>query len=48
MPSSVEDLVREIHDAAREFVITLSGGGVVGLADLLTMPGASRTVLKKP
>jgi nicotinamide mononucleotide (NMN) deamidase PncC len=46
MPSSVEDLVREIHDAAREFVITLSGGGVVGLADLLTMPGASRTVLE--
>lgn len=39
-------LVRRIHDSPTVAVLAVTGGGVVVAADLLGMPGASRTVLE--
>lgn len=46
MPISVEQLVADIHDSAPQVVLALTGGGSRAVAQLLEMPGASRTVLE--
>ncbi|MCR4412184.1 MAG: hypothetical protein NUV77_07130 [Thermoguttaceae bacterium] len=44
--SSLASLVRAIHDAPARLVLALAGGGSRALAELLEVPGASRTVLE--
>jgi hypothetical protein len=44
--TSLASLVREIHDAPARLVLALAGGGVRALAELLEVPGASRTLLE--
>ncbi len=41
-----EPLVRQIHDSATRLVLSLSGGGGDTLSELLSVPGASRTLLE--
>jgi nicotinamide mononucleotide (NMN) deamidase PncC len=41
-----EPLVRQIHDSATRLVLSFSGGGSDTLSELLSVPGASRTVLE--
>ena len=38
--------IPEIHKAATMAVIVVTGGGAQAVADLLAVPGASRTVLE--
>lgn len=45
MPSIVS-LIREIHDAPARLVLAVAGGGARALAEILEVPGASRTVLE--
>ena len=46
-PGSVaEALIRAIHDSPTQAVVAVTGGGVASLTWLLTVPGASRTVLE--
>lgn len=42
----MSELCRWIHDAPCKMVIAVTGGGVCALHDLLTTPGASRTILE--
>jgi hypothetical protein len=42
----VESLIRRIHDSPYRAVLVVTGGGASGIADLLSVPGASRTVLE--
>ncbi len=44
--SDFEPLVRQIHDSATRLVLSFSGGGSDTLSGLLSVPGASRTVLE--
>jgi hypothetical protein len=46
MTLSIPQLVEKIHDTGPRVVIVSSGGGASGIADLLAVPGASRTVLE--
>ena len=39
-------LIDQIHDSSLSIVIAVTGGGVASVADLLLVPGASRTVLE--
>ena len=39
-------LIDQIHDSSLSIVIAVTGGGVATIADLLLVPGASRTVLE--
>lgn len=39
-------LISQIHDAPVRAVIVVTGGGAQAIADLLTVPGASRTLLE--
>ena len=41
-----EPLVRQIHDSPIRLVLSFSGGGSDTLSELLSVPGASRTVLE--
>lgn len=41
-----EPLVRQIHDSPTRLVLSFSGGGSDTLSELLSVPGASRTVLE--
>ncbi len=41
-----EPLVRQIHDSPNRMVISLSGGGGETIFELLSVPGASRTLLE--
>ncbi len=43
---SFEPLVRQIHDSKTRLVLSFSGGGSETLSELLSVPGASRTVLE--
>jgi len=45
-PSSPANLVQTLHDAPRQIVLALSGGGSPAVGQLLTVSGASRTVLE--
>ena len=46
MTSTIEQLVEQIHAAPEKMVLALSGGGSRALAELLEVPGASRTLLE--
>ena len=43
---SPEQLVQQIHDSPMRIVLAASGGGSRAIADLLEVPGASRTLLE--
>ena len=43
---STGSLVTAIHAAGRPLVLIVTGGGSLAISDLLTVPGASRTVLE--
>jgi hypothetical protein len=45
MTISVDQLVQQIHDAPQRIVLAATGGGSRAIADLLEVPGASRTLL---
>ncbi|WP_420625681.1 hypothetical protein [Candidatus Poriferisodalis sp.] len=38
--------IRLIHDSRLRIVLSVTGGGVLALSDLLTIPGGSRTILE--
>ncbi len=38
--------IRQIHDSPLRVVLAVTGGGMLAVSDLLTTPGASRTVLE--
>jgi len=46
MSLSAEQLVQQIHAAPRQIVLAVSGAGSSGVAELLQVPGASRTILE--
>ena len=46
MTSSVEQLVRQIHNASAQFVLVMTGGGSRAIADLLEVPGGSRVLIE--
>jgi nicotinamide mononucleotide (NMN) deamidase PncC len=46
MPISVEQLISDIHDSPTRLVLAVAGGGSRAVAQLLEMPGASRTVIE--
>ena len=46
MSVSIEQLVSRIHAAQTRLVLAVSGGGSRAIADLLEVPGASRSVLE--
>ena len=41
-----KELIQEIHKTNYKFVIVASGGGSIAISDLLSVPGASNTVLE--
>ena len=43
---STEQLVQEIHDSPTRIVLAAAGGGSRAIADLLEVPGGSRTLLE--
>ena len=43
---SPEQLVQQIHDSPRRMVLVATGGGSRAIADLLEVPGGSRTLLE--
>jgi len=43
---SLEQLVEQIHDSPTRIVLAATGGGSRAIADLLEVPGASRTLLE--
>ena len=46
MPLSTEQLVQQIHDSPTRIVLAATGGGSRAIADLLEVPGGSRTFLE--
>jgi nicotinamide mononucleotide (NMN) deamidase PncC len=46
MPVAVEQLVEQIHTSPNRIVLAVTGGGSRAIADLLEVPGASRTLLE--
>jgi nicotinamide mononucleotide (NMN) deamidase PncC len=46
MPGDNADLVRQIHASGRRLVVAATGGGSLAISRLLTVPGASRSVLE--
>jgi hypothetical protein len=46
MTISVDQLVQQFHDAPTRIVLTATGGGSRAIANLLEVPGASRTLLE--
>jgi nicotinamide mononucleotide (NMN) deamidase PncC len=47
MPNSTQQkTVEQIHAAGRQLVVAITGGGSRAISDLLTVPGASATVLE--
>ncbi len=46
MALSVDQLVQQIHDSPTRIVLAATGGGSRAIADLLEVPGASRTLLE--
>lgn len=44
--ASIAELVRRIHDAPRQFVLSATGGGSGAISALLEIPGGSRTLLE--
>jgi hypothetical protein len=46
MSIAVDQLVQEIHDSPTRIVLAATGGGARAIAELLEVPGASRTLLE--
>ena len=46
MDEDVRTLIQDVHDSATQAVIAVAGAGTTGLADLLLIGGASRTLLE--
>lgn len=46
MSITIEELVREIHARPVRIVVAVTGGGSQAIADLLRIPGGSRTILE--
>ena len=46
MPFSIDHFVQQIHDTPTRIVLAVTGGGSRSIADLLDVPGASRTLLE--
>ena len=46
MTTSVESLVRQIHDTSVQIVLAVTGGGSRSVAELFEVPGASRVMLE--
>jgi hypothetical protein len=46
MTIAVDQLVQQIHDSPMRIVLAATGGGSRAIADLLEVPGASRTLLE--
>ena len=46
MDADIQDAIRQIHSSPAQAVIVVTGGGAQAIAWLLTVPGASRTVLE--
>ena len=44
--SDIENLVKKIHEDPHQTVIAIAGGGSLAVAWLLSMPGASKTILE--
>src|SRR5262245_3945327 len=44
--NSPSELIRQIHGASGQMVIAVTGGGSRAIAELLEVPGGSRTVLE--
>ena len=44
--SDIENLINKIHGDPHQTVIAIAGGGSLAVAWLLSMPGASRTILE--
>ncbi len=44
--SSTQELVSQIHAAPGQIVLAVTGGGSRAIADLLEVPGGSRTLLE--
>jgi hypothetical protein len=42
----MSDLARAIHDSGHKIVLAVTGGGIGAIHDLLTTPGASRSILE--
>ena len=39
-------VIRTIHDSPLRIVLSVTGGGILAVSDLLTVPGGSRTILE--
>ena len=39
-------LIKKLHDSSGKFVAVITGGGLSAMADILSVPGASKTVLE--
>ncbi len=46
MDAETQDVIRQIHTSPAQAVIVVTGGGAQSITWLLTLPGASRTVLE--
>src|SRR5215207_6433216 len=46
VPMEKATLIAQIHDAPVMAVIVVTGGGAQAIADILAVPGASRTLLE--
>ena len=46
MDAEIQDLIRQIHASPAQAVVVVTGGGAQSISRLLTVPGASRTVLE--
>jgi hypothetical protein len=46
MTCSRQQMIQDIHASRHRVVLAVTGGGTAGVADLLAVPGASRTVLE--
>ncbi len=46
MDADIQDAIRQIHSSPAQAVVVVTGGGAQSISWLLTVPGASRTVLE--
>ena len=46
MDAKIQDVIRRIHESPVQVVVVVTGGGAQSITWLLTVPGASRTVLE--
>ena len=46
MDADIQDAIRQIHSSPAQAVVVVTGGGAQSISWLLTIPGASRTVLE--